>query len=650
MFTIDDVIEKLKLKCHDADIYHLFLSDLILKNSISLPPTCAETLDPTLQAINVFLSNEVVDRQDFKEVLLKALHQSWCQVFKSSPRQPKDNDYNLSNIPAILAWGYELRIKKIKKVSADVYLHEFDSKVLLAFWEAIKISGIQSILDLRFDKQSKENWAITCQGIMNCSLTSLEFARSYGHFSLEAWQLFWDAINSSTIQHLNLCSAYFMNSPIKDKIWEVLFNALSKGHLHSLSLERMLLSKLTTFQWDKLYEAIKLAKLSSLDLTCTFLNDSITQNNRTPPNSWKILCKIIRLPSLKKLRFLELDSKDISDLGWFFLCQAFNKSQLEILDFSVDCCYPGINDKRWILLLNALKKLPLKDLTLATHSAQSFSSVALTQLCDLLDKSSSLESIVLDTGVGSLVFSAEEWKLLGSALKKRGIKTFNFGEVELSPALNFEHFAEGLILSGVSSLCLGEIPAKRWIDLAELLKKGNIKGLKLIEALNSSQRTLKRWQSFCNFIVSSEIKEIAFKLPASDSLTLWQIELLSQAIHSSQLECFDFKFLQWNIKHVPLDTFKILCEAINNSNIRQLILPYHNTLPSDKENLLAETVKIVNSRSTFQKSLRDLCVLSLFNCNARLNEKELHFETEKNSYEIGLLDKEQELLSQLGFK
>src|SRR4051794_13688701 len=83
------IIEKIKKSCSNSDEHHQVLSGLILKN--------------TLAPIQAYYLN---DEQ----------HSSLTLVFKTSP--PPPDRYNI-NIPAILAWSYDLRVKKIKEARGD---------------------------------------------------------------------------------------------------------------------------------------------------------------------------------------------------------------------------------------------------------------------------------------------------------------------------------------------------------------------------------------------------------------------------------------------------------------------------------------------------------------------------------------------------
>lgn len=641
------VIEEIKTSCANTDQYHHVLCKLILNKRFI--PHQESSLKQEQLAILKSLSENF--SQSFKMLLIKALHHS-CYQTCSEHYKP---GFHVLQIPYLLAWGYELRLRKVKAVYLNsIAIYQYSSLALSALWEALVISRIHFISGLRFENLSRKSWEICLKGIQKSSLYSLNFGSNYSQISGADWRLFWHSIKQSSIKHVNLDNAHFHNC--EDSFWKAFFDGLGNSNLLSINLRNMSLSQLSTERWHKLYQAIACSKIESINLSQNNLDDTVATNRNNNSASWQIICNLIQLPALKNLTLLNLDSLQISDSGWDCLCSAFQQSQLEKLEFSADNNYETqVTEQRLQLLLKALKKNSLKTLYLHVHSAKSISIAIFHDLCDLLAKSN-ITSFVLDFNSRTLAFSTLDWQLLGECLKKGGINCLGMGAIQIDDGSNFKDFLVGLEKSNIKSLHLkkcnfNKLSSNEWIDLANFIQKKDIIELNLLGTDLDCSPSEDTWINFCHFIIKSGIRKLAFSV-SYDPLSLEKVHVFCAAIQQSQLESFSCEGLERNMDNMSSDSFRLICTAINNSKIFELNHPWcfgKNTILSFlKREILDETVKIIQSRALFRKSLAQLCAFSLLNANAKLTPQGLELEKNNAPIDISLDEGQKEILKNYG--
>lgn len=616
---INKLHEQIQLEKLDIESYHTILSDLILSGkSEKYPENLLDSLSNGL----------AVDRVRVKEALYEALCCSWKD--HNEPYSPTAG--HSKSIPEILAWGYEVRSKKQKTTnlfSCDLSL--FKIKKLTAFWESVKFSQLQSIKTglNGFGKQSLEAWTISCKNIAQSQLISLTVYSRLSHLSTkvsaEMWTLFWSALELSNIEDLYLNFAELDSLFIPDQLWDILCEGLGKlKKLKSLGLVDMKLRELGRKQWDKLYQALKLINIESLDLSDNHLYEVISNDSQ----SFGLLCKIIKLPFLKVLTIFGDNFERIPRRKWHSVCQALADKTLDELkiELSFDNDAPQMH---WLDFINALKKIPLKSLKIIHHSSNELSSVVVKAFCLMIEGSTTLKTLILKHHNGLLSLSAEDWCMLGEALKRRGIKSFNFGGIGLS-GNKLSEFLAGLELSGIDALhlqnsCFHQLSPNAINLLSNFIKKV---GISLFDLRGSYfvYQPLSVWKAFCELIVTSQIKILSFSIRNYHQLTPEQLKLFCDALKTSQLETLKLDLNHsYFRKTMEFSKFRTLLNAINESRIVSLPYPLnYEGISRERFELLYQTLQIIENRAKYKKPLSELCAAAFFGRypNAQLKKTE----------------------------
>jgi hypothetical protein len=609
----------------DNEDYHNILVDLILNGKSQACPENVLDIIANGQASNVV-----------KKALYKEIYNSWKTINKSDS-SPIASQWK-SNLE-ILAWAYEVKSKNQKTATLDCCLDQLEIKKLAAFWEAIKFSEIQSLRGMvRFGRQSPEAWIISCNKMAESQLTSFTFSEAYcENVSLEMWRLFWRSIELSKIEHLNLDQVQ-KTSP---EFWEIMCG-MAKSNLKSLSLRGMGLSELSRAQWLKLYQVLPQIDVQSLDLSYNFFYGVVPhyyhadfQDNNS--NSYDVICKIISLPSLKELTIEGDNFERILSDSWLSLCNAIAKSNLQHLKLTISSD-GELKDSAWINFIDSLKSLRLVSLEVAYHSARELSSEILKAFCEMLENSS-IETVSMKCTYGYLSLVPEDWQMLGSAVKMRNIKLFNFGKIELTDSNNLLSFFDGLLISGIDGLCLPgnlliELSSDAWKKMSVLIKKANIS---LLDLRDNYLVYCQKWKAFCDMIVSSQIKTLYFnatdfQLVTDDNLSYFCDKIKNSQLETLELECNSNRVWQ----EMKLTHLKMLFDAINRSKISwlRLCLDEHE-ISKEKFAIVSNTLRIVENKAKCKNTLLGLCVSTLFGrYNAQLTEASVTYEDNGQKWEV----------------
>ncbi len=540
--------------------------------------------------------------------------------------------------PFILLWGYDLILKNKKEVIVNCNISKLNFEQLTALWTVIKLSKIESIKGLkRFRNLSPEAWEILCSNIAESNLLAFHFSETDGLFNIPPimWKLFWDKISLSNISHFTMPFVKYPRDHIHPSFWDTLWTGIKKSKIKTLSLDGIF-NNLGEEQWINFYEALRTIEIEFLDITKNYLSDDICY--------W--IGKIINIPSLKHLRWLNVDFQAISSDSWLSLCQSLSNSRLEHLEISISKgCFDNEKDclpvASWITFIEALKKLKLKSLIIKHHSANELSSPVVQTLAEMISESS-LESFSCIHSFHSLKFSSEDWRVLGEAIKKRGIKSFDFGRIEFLND-NFSKYSNFVSNSGMDSFNLSahnlnQCPLELWTKLSNLIKKAAISTLNII-GNNLAEMELEKWQIFCDMVENGSIRTLYLDTISFNRLNLTQdhVDLFSKAIQFSQLETLVLDIHE-NFVSLPFYHMKSIFYAINRSKIIDLNL---KNLPEKPFGLglMLDTLRIIENKANYKNTLFGSCIYTLFGrCNAQLTETGISYTHDGNQQEVELDD------------
>jgi hypothetical protein len=274
---------------------------------------------------------------------------------------------------------------------------------------------------------------------------------------------------------------------------------------------------------------------------------------------------------------------------------------------------------------------------------------------------SQLESVIIHHSYKTLSLQRDDWTMLGSAFQKRGIKTFNFGCLDLSND-NLSYLFEGLCIAGTETLTmqnnyLKQLSPGLWIKFTDSMKNVPILTLDIRQD-DSITENSQSWQGFCHMIEKSGIRKLYCDINNYHSLTREQVTLFCNAIRHSRLETLVLDY-NWSLSIMEIGNFKMLFNAINRSSIICLpnlsefsftqagINDVITTHLPEKKQIISNTLRIINNRSKC-KGLLGLCVATLFNrYNAQLTDTKLVlFKDEDPIFEADLLNTEIDVLKQ----
>jgi len=593
----------------DIDCYLSMLCDLILQcktDITSAYPSISENIVQISQYKDV---NNMFDPM-VQDIFMHDLYRTWKRQNKEIP----DISHKIQSCATILAWGYGLKCNGTKSIKVyDLDWHKFSPVYLKALWVAIEKSGLESLVGIKcFDHQSPDAWRISCQGLANSHLTSIDFdGRHYlTDISIEMWQLFWDAIKASSITHLDLSFMQVTRPASFPALWVIMCDGLKESKVRSLSLVGMGLDKLNRNQWSQLYVALAHMNIQFLNLSCNHLYGSSSVVVHPEASSWDIICRILSLSSLTHLRIRDdyFNRMTLDELTLF--CRAISQSHLDKLDLEISD-NDRLPQEHWLMFIAALRPLNLTSLTISHYAPSELSSEIISAFCEMIENSS-LNEFALTHLYGLLSLSYADWKRIGNAFQQRAIKSFDFGSIKFTDE-NVLGLTEGLLGSGIDALHMQrsdpkELSPASWQTLSAFIKKAHIKTLDLSQGY-PMRYAPESWRQFCDFIVQSEIMTLYFDVHFDLTHPLEMIQQFCDAIKNSRLKTLELDF--YRCHNMELRLLSMIFDAINKSGITELLGVYGSSSQS-RQDMMSNTLRIVNNRAKYKNTLFGLCATTLF--------------------------------------
>ncbi len=447
------------------------------------------------------------------------------------------------------------------------------------------------------------------------------------------WKLFWDSIQLSNIQHLDMFCVHLSKDQLSNGFWDTLCHGIKGSKIKSISFERMSLNLLNYEQWSKLYDALCAVEIQYINLTCPHLDSSkleIEVQRISSPIS-----KIISIPSLKHLVWLEDHIGFLDSNLWQSFCEQLENNQLEHLEICVSS-NNSLSQDSWINFIDSLKKMKLKTLLIKHHSSNELSSPVIKSLSDMISESS-LESFSCIHFCKPLSLTSENWQELGNAFKKKSIKKFDFGFINLSTT-NLDGFYNFILNTDIdflnlSSHFLNNLSLESWIKLSDLVKKSQISTLDIttnyLVACN-----LEKWEIICDMIENSSIRTLHLDTDDFHILKQDHIKLFCKAIRLGNVETLvlDIHHKFWDIK---TEYLIMILDAINRSKINNLDINQSiDHIPPSKEEIVLNTLRIVENKAAYKNTLFGSCIYTLFGqCNAQVTDAGISYNYDGKQFE-----------------
>lgn len=614
--------EQIKPEIINTEVYRKLLTDLILKGESGDFPAIKFAVIANGNSENLVLETLAGQLYYSVKSIKKTINQS-INEFKSSAE--------------ILAWGYEIRLKNQKSVIVNCNISKLNPEKLIAVWTAIKLSNLESIQGLEyFCSQSPEAWELSCKNIADSHLTSFHFSgiNYLSDVTAPMWKLFWDTMQSSKIQHLDMRFVQLSQEQLSTGFWNTLCNGIRGSKIKSISFERMSLDKLNYEQWRTLYDALCSVEIQFINLTCNHLcSSNFETEEQVRINS--LIGNIISIPSLKQLIWLEDHFEFLDSNLWLSFCEQLENSQLEHLEICV-CWDKSLTHDSWINFIDSLKKMKLKTLVIKHHSSDELSSPIIKALSDMISESS-LESFSCIHYFKPLSLTPENWQVLARAFKKKSIKTFNWGSID-SSMTNLDGFSNFILNTDINSLnlsshYLNNLFAESWIKLSDLVKKSHVSTLDITKNYLVAS-DLKNWEIFCDMIENSSIRTLHLDTVDFNNLKLDYIKLFCKAIRLGNVETLVLD-IHHNFWYMKAEYLMMIFDAINRSKITKLdINDFIDDLPPSKKEIVLNTLRIVENKANYKNTLFGSCIYTLFGqCNAKVTDAGISFNYGGNLFE-----------------